>query len=93
LENVVDTLFTDAAASCDLFLFLSGGSVSMGDGRVMVEPPPDVLDALSAPRHCVALDYLYLPFPSCVALFSFGTADITQIWHPFNTMYFSTSAA
>jgi len=55
------TLLTDAAASCDLFLFLSGGNVSTGDGRVMVEPPPDVADALSAPRYCVALDYLYFP--------------------------------
>jgi hypothetical protein len=52
------TIFADAAASCDLFLFLSGGSISTVDGRVLVEPPSESLDAVSAPRHCIALDYL-----------------------------------
>jgi hypothetical protein len=54
----VVTFFADAATSCDLFLFLSGGNVNIGDGRVIVEPPADSSDAIAAPRHCVALDYL-----------------------------------
>lgn len=53
-------MFADAAASCDLFLFLSGGNISTVDGRVLVEPPSESLDAVSAPRHCIALDYLYV---------------------------------
>jgi len=58
-SKVTFILSADAATSCDLFLFLSGGNVNMGDGRVMVEPPSDSLDPIAAPRHCVALDYLY----------------------------------
>jgi hypothetical protein len=60
IHSKVTFIFSaDAATSCDLFLFLSGGNVNMGDGRVMVEPPSDSLDPIAAPRHCVALDYLY----------------------------------
>ncbi len=56
-------LNADAGASCDLFLFLSGGNVNLSDGRVIVEPPTDALDSSAAPRHFVALDYLYFPWP------------------------------
>jgi hypothetical protein len=58
--------FSDAAASCDLFLFLSGGNVNVGDGNVIVEPPSDSLDAVPAPRHCVALNYLCVLLPPVV---------------------------
>ncbi len=59
LKTCNDVFIADAAAACDLFLFLSGGNVNTSDGRVIVEPPSDSLDAIAAPRHCVALDYLY----------------------------------
>ena len=91
---LIPIFISDSAASCDLFLFLSGGNFSIDDGRVIVEPPSDSLDAIAAPRHFVALDYLYSPRPVAWHLFflTFGPADITQTYRLFSTMYFSTSA-
>ncbi len=73
-------LSADAATSCDLFLFLSGGNVNMGDGRVMVEPPSDSLDPIAAPRHCVALDYLYATV-SIYLIFMYSCSYVLQISH------------
>jgi hypothetical protein len=91
--HLVLIMISDAAASCDLFLFLSGGNFNMGDGRVNVDPPSDCLEAIATPRHFVALDYLYFPGCFSSSYCSLRRADIMQTLHLFNTTYSSTFAA